>query len=149
MKKIMAYMLSTVLSIGILFSAIDIDALAASETETETVYITQTGECYHTSGCASLKKSKIETSLQDATSSGYRACSKCKPPTLDATPAANSSSPSGNKALITKSEEVWLSATGSCYHSKNNCGKMNPNKARKVTKEEAEKDGMKACSKCW
>lgn len=42
---------------------------------------------------------------------------------------------------------VWLSATGDCYHSKNNCGKMNPNKARQVSLEEA-KQGHSPCSKC-
>lgn len=45
------------------------------------VYITRTGECYHRAGCSSLK-SKIETTLQQAVSDGYRACSKCNPPIL-------------------------------------------------------------------
>ncbi len=49
------------------------------------VYITKTGECYHSSGCSSLKKSKIETTLQSAVDRGYRACSKCKPGSLDTT----------------------------------------------------------------
>lgn len=44
------------------------------------VYITRTGECYHRSGCSSLSKSKIETTLQSAKSSGYRACQRCNPP---------------------------------------------------------------------
>ncbi|WAG61257.1 ComEC/Rec2 family competence protein [Clostridium estertheticum] len=42
---------------------------------------------------------------------------------------------------------VWLSATGSKYHSINNCGKMNPNNARQVTLEEAKKS-YSPCSKC-
>lgn len=44
---------------------------------------------------------------------------------------------------------VWLSATGSKYHSINNCGKMNPNKARQVSLEQAEKAGYAKCGKCW
>lgn len=44
---------------------------------------------------------------------------------------------------------VWLSATGSKYHSINNCGNMNPNKARQVTLEEAVRLGKSQCSKCW
>ena len=44
---------------------------------------------------------------------------------------------------------VWLSATGKCYHRINNCGKMNPNKARQVTKDAAIQQGYRACSKCW
>lgn len=50
--------------------------------------------------------------------------------------------PSENKQVM-----VWLSATGDCYHRINNCGKMNPNKARQVTLEEAKKQ-YKPCSKC-
>lgn len=49
----------------------------------------------------------------------------------------------------TSSEMVWLSATGSKYHSKNNCGKMNPDKARQVTLKEAQDKGYERCSKCW
>ena len=44
---------------------------------------------------------------------------------------------------------VWLSATGDKYHSIPNCGRMNPNKARQVTKASAEASGYAACSKCW
>lgn len=44
---------------------------------------------------------------------------------------------------------VWLSATGSKYHSINNCGKMNPSKARQVTESEALAQNMEKCDKCW
>ena len=43
---------------------------------------------------------------------------------------------------------VWLSATGSKYHSINNCGRMNPDKATAVSKSEAESMGFGPCSKC-
>ena len=46
-------------------------------------------------------------------------------------------------------EMVWLSETGSKYHSIPDCGRMNPNKARQVTKASAESQGYDACSKCW
>ena len=45
------------------------------------VYITKTGEKYHTSGCSYLKKSKIEISLENAVARGYTPCSRCNPPT--------------------------------------------------------------------
>lgn len=48
------------------------------------VYITRTGECYHNDGCSYLK-SKIEISLSEAVSAGYRPCSRCHPPKLDET----------------------------------------------------------------
>lgn len=43
---------------------------------------------------------------------------------------------------------VWLSATGSKYHSKPNCGKMNPKKARQVPLSDAQKS-YSPCSKCF
>lgn len=44
---------------------------------------------------------------------------------------------------------VWLPATGEKYHNKNNCGRMNPDKARQVTKTEAERLGYEPCGKCY
>ena len=42
---------------------------------------------------------------------------------------------------------VWLSATGSKYHNKPNCGNMNPNNARQVPLSEAQRnyDPFKNC----
>lgn len=45
----------------------------------EVVYITNTGECYHKGTCSYLK-SKIETTKAKAQSMGLRACSRCRPP---------------------------------------------------------------------
>lgn len=58
---------------------------------------------------------------------------------------SGASSSSGDSGDIT----VWLSATGSKYHSRNNCGRMNPDKAIEVTKSYAESAGYDPCSKCW
>lgn len=44
---------------------------------------------------------------------------------------------------------VWLSETGEKYHSIPDCGRMNPNKARQVTKSAAEASGYEPCSKCY
>ena len=44
---------------------------------------------------------------------------------------------------------VWLPATGEKYHNKNNCGRMNPDKARQVTKSEAVRRGYEPCGKCY
>jgi micrococcal nuclease len=49
--------------------------------ENETVYVTRTGEKYHRDGCRSLARSKIATTLKEA-SGRYGACSICKPPIL-------------------------------------------------------------------
>ncbi len=45
-----------------------------------TVYITDTGEKYHKSGCRYLSKSKHAISLEKARAQGYTPCSVCKPP---------------------------------------------------------------------
>jgi hypothetical protein len=68
------------------------------------VYITKTGECYHSSGCSSLRRSKIETTLQSAIDKGYRACSKCNPVSLDSssqTTAAKSTTAVANTTTKT------------------------------------------------
>ena len=44
---------------------------------------------------------------------------------------------------------VWLSATGEKYHSIPNCGRMNPDKARQISKSDAEASGYGPCSKCF
>ncbi|MGL4571363.1 MAG: ComEC/Rec2 family competence protein [Clostridium sp.] len=54
------------------------------------------------------------------------------------------SEPSKQNTNVSK---VWLSETGSKYHSINNCGRMNPNNATQVTLSEAQKS-YDACSKC-
>lgn len=43
---------------------------------------------------------------------------------------------------------VWLTATGGKYHTINNCGNTNPDKAYQVTQKEAEAKGKEPCSKC-
>lgn len=44
---------------------------------------------------------------------------------------------------------VWLSATGEKYHRINNCGRMNPDKARQVSLEYAVENGYEKCTKCY
>lgn len=45
--------------------------------------------------------------------------------------------------------QVWISATGSKYHNKPNCGRMDPNKARQISLSEAKSRGFEPCSKCF
>ena len=48
-----------------------------SEPQSQTVYITNTGEKYHRAGCQYLRQSQIAISLDDAINQGYTACSRC------------------------------------------------------------------------
>ena len=56
---------------------------------------------------------------------------------------------SGGSTNDSGDDMVWLSATGSKYHSIPDCGNMNPNNARQVLRSSAESQGYDACSKCW
>ncbi len=56
-------------------------------------------------------------------------------------PAETSTTPVGGM--------VWLSATGEKYHRIDHCGKMNPDKARQISLEDALSQGYEKCSKCW
>ena len=59
---------------------IEQEAPASKQKNSVTVYTTSTGEKYHRSGCSSLRKSRIPTTLDDAQSIGYEPCRRCKPP---------------------------------------------------------------------
>lgn len=72
---------------------------------------------------------------------------------LQAKASSTSSSSSSTSSFSSSNDSsggmVWLSATGSKYHSIPDCGNMNPNNARQVSKSSAEARGYDACSKCW
>lgn len=44
---------------------------------------------------------------------------------------------------------VWKSETGSKFHTHNDCGRMNPDKATQITVEKAQALGLEACEKCY
>lgn len=51
----------------------------STQTDSYTVYITDTGKKYHSSGCSYLKQSKNAIDKNSAISQGYTACSRCNP----------------------------------------------------------------------
>ena len=56
------------------------------------VYITDSGEKYHTAGCQYLSRSKNSITLQEADEEGYSPCSKCNPQVYDGGSTSGSSS---------------------------------------------------------
>ncbi len=72
------------------------------------VYITKTGEKYHTSTCSYLKKSKIPISLSDAIRQGYTPCSRCDPPTLEQTSTPKPVATLESAPISTSIEELAL-----------------------------------------
>jgi hypothetical protein len=45
----------------------------------DTVYVTNTGNRYHRAGCASLSRSQIAMSRDQAVANGYTPCGRCNP----------------------------------------------------------------------
>lgn len=66
-----------------------------------------------------------------------------------ATEPVNETESENPPETVENTEMVWLSATGDKYHCIPNCGRMNPDKARQVSREQAESSGHSACTKCY
>ena len=121
-----------------------------------TVYITKTGEKYHSDGCGSLSKSKIATTLQDAVDKAYEACKKCKPPKLDSTsqaaaPQANAvAAPAKTTTTSTAASNgdtvVYTTKTGKKYHA-DGCRSLGQSKIQ-TTLQNAVDKGYEACKVC-
>ena len=62
---------------------------------------------------------------------------------------SNSNGDSSSENSNQNGTTVYLPATGSKYHSINNCGNMNPAKATAVTESEAIQRGDSKCSNCF
>lgn len=105
--------------------------LMAVQVQAQTVYITKTGAKYHRGTCHYLKYSKIESTVEKATKSGYTACSVCKPPTAAINGAQQpavqqSTSPAPAKSVTarqcsgitkagTRCKRTTTNANGRCY----------------------------------
>jgi micrococcal nuclease len=64
-------------------STLELDAGAAAAPAASpniVVFVTRTGEKYHLDGCSSLRRSRIQTTLEQAQERGYEACKLCRPP---------------------------------------------------------------------
>ena len=68
----------------------------------------------------------------------------------NASTSSSSNSSSSNQSVdkTPQGGTVWISATGSKYHSIPNCGRMNPNKASQASVSESKSMGLSPCSKC-
>lgn len=53
------------------------------------------------------------------------------------------------QAPVSNEAMVWISETGSKYHNKPNCGRMNPDRAQKISVSSAESMGYEPCAKCY
>ena len=88
--------------------------------QSETVYVTRTGEKYHRGSCRYLSRSKIPMPLTDAVKL-YEPCSVCRPPALGATPATPANVPPVESTAASPdsslaSTPVLITRTGAKYH---------------------------------
>ena len=65
-------------------------------------------------------------------------------PTVPASPSASSSA-----APTSGAEIVYVSMSGAKYHSRPDCGSMNPDTAQTMARQEAEQAGKSSCSRCF
>lgn len=88
--------------------------LWSSNVFSQTVYVTKTGEKYHSEGCQYLRKSAISIQLKEAVESRYEACMVCKPPTLNnstQTPQNRMTQTDSNSGNTAASTSVQCSGT--------------------------------------
>ena len=73
MKRVLSFILVLLIIVGMPPSRCD------AYNGSVIVYVTKTGDCYHTGNCSYLKSSR-EITLAEAAAAGYRRCSRCHPP---------------------------------------------------------------------
>ncbi len=74
-------------------SATAVAAVGNPAPQAITVYVTRTGEKYHSAGCRYLARSQIPMALAEA-AARFGACSLCRPPTISTPPTAAAASSS-------------------------------------------------------
>lgn len=102
------------------------------------------------SSSTSSKKSSSSSSASKSTNSSKSSSSSSK--SSSSSSSSNKSSSSSSNSSVENTPvggQVWISATGSKYHNKPNCGRMNPDKARQISLSEAKSRGFEPCSKCF
>ena len=151
-RKILAVLLMLVLSMA----CVSCDMGEAVETGSSNAVVNVEGEAEERAEVTSTP-SPIPSSTESPTSTPVPTVTPTPTiaPTNTPTPTVAATSTPTPTIAPTPTEKpvadvmVWLPATGEKYHNKNNCGRMNPDKARQVTKSEAERRGYEPCSKCY
>ena len=92
------------------------------------------------------KKLKTENASLKTKAEKARSTSNTNSGSRGGMPVSNYSSDSSSDSEETM---VWLSETGSKYHSIPDCGRLNPDKARLVTESDAESMGYGRCHNCF
>ncbi|MCR1953183.1 hypothetical protein NSA50_19545 [Clostridium sp. DSM 100503] len=130
----------------------EIDKLIAKEKETNAVLVSEKEEKERIAKAEAERLAKEAAEKKKSEEEAAKNNSSNNTSGNVAANSGNNNTSSGN-TVTNRSEEaigemVWLSETGNKYHSKNNCGRMNPNRARQVTLKQAQ-SRYERCDKCW
>ena len=122
----------------------DGDNLVASGVQIEAESVEDDGQgVYFNVYCYNVQPDiKINYATGDSKAQAVTSGDKAKKKNESSVKASDSTSDSG-------ATKVWISATGHKYHSVNDCGNMNPDRATQVTEDEAINMGLGKCSRCW
>lgn len=104
------------------------------------------------SSSKSSSSSKKSSNTSKSSSSSNKSNNSRKSKSSSSSSSSNKSSSSSSNSSVESTPvggQVWISATGSKYHNKPNCGRMNPDKARQISLSEAKSRGFEPCSKCF
>lgn len=116
----------------------------ADDPQTENVSVNKEEKTSNTTDDA---KEKTESTKSSSSSTSNKKSSSSNSSSSNSSKSSSSSNSSVESTPVRG--QVWLSATGTKYHSKPNCGRMNPDKARQISLSEAKSRGFEPCSKCF
>ena len=97
-----------ILIVCVLFSVSASIFTVSADNGSTIVYVTDSGEKYHSAGCRYLSRSQNSITLEDAVDNGYSPCSRCNPPVydggaVDVTPSTESKE---NSYTVEDTEEI-------------------------------------------
>lgn len=116
---------------------------------TESTNVPEPTPTYNCLSCGTSYNSQSEADSCNASHVVYYYCPSCGA-AYDSQFEADTCNVSHTPTPDTSSSSlVWISETGSKYHSVNDCGRMNPNKAYQMSEADAQSQGYGKCSKCW
>ena len=101
------------------------------------------------SSSTSNKKNSSKSSSSSKKSSNTSKSSSSSNKSSNSNKSKSNSSSNSSVESTPVGGQVWISATGSKYHNKPNCGRMDPDKARQISLSEAKSRGFEPCSKCF
>lgn len=115
-------------------------SVSEREKESEHLYKTENGRCYHKNGCSYLKYSQIKVTDEKIKENELKPCSRCLESKNN---KVNQSEVEENKK---QSNKLYRTKTGKCFH-KENCKCLKKSKI-KVNREEIKEANLKPCFKC-